>query len=229
MWAAGLTRIAARCAAAEGMTGMVYMRIDRGKFWAWVAVAALAGVLVGGGFMYLLGGPARDQLAALQTQLASASTAASSTVDLQTQLQSAEASVTSLTAQNSQLASDLATAQSAAKKTSSSSSSSSGGSVSFISREVHPDSITTTGTMSLVVKLKGAPSSVKMRVTGIGGLTFDNTWSLTHTSTSGGTQTWSRTVHAPTTVGDYRFHATAFVGSKAFEMPGDSAWLFEVH
>jgi hypothetical protein len=207
---------------------MVYMRIDRGKFWGWVIVAGLVGLLVGAGFTYLLGGSEREQLTLLQGRLAAASATASATVDLQTQLQSAEASVTSLAAQNSHLASDLAAAQAAPKSSSSSSSSSSTGTVSFISRDVQPNSITTTGTMTLVVKLKGHPSSVKMRVVGLSGVSFDQTYSLGHSSTSGTTQTWKATVHAPTKKGDYRFYATAYVGSHSFAMPGVSAWMFEV-
>jgi uncharacterized protein (UPF0333 family) len=207
---------------------MVYMRIDRGKFWGWVIVAGLIGLLVGAGFTYLLGGSEREQLALLQGRLAVASAAASATADLQTQLQSAEASVTSLTSQNSHLASDLAAAQAASKSGSSSSSSSSTGTVSFISRDVQPNSITTSGTMTLVVKLNGHPSSVKMRVVGQSGLSFDQTYSLGHSSTSGTTQTWKATVHAPTKKGDYRFYATAYVGSHSFVMPGVSAWMFEV-
>jgi hypothetical protein len=210
---------------------VVYMRIDKSRYWGLLTVAALAGALVGGGFIYLLGGSAREQLSSLQSQVAAMSATASATAGLQAQLQSAEASVTSLTAQNSQLASDLATAKAASKSGSSSSGSSpsSGGTVSFVSREVQPGSITTTGTMTLVVKLKGSPSSVKMRVVGTNGISFSHSWYLTHTSTSGSTQTWKRTVAAPTTKGDYRFYATAYVGSTSFEMPGVSAWLFSVN
>ena len=40
--------------------------------------------------------------------------------------------------------------------------------------------------------------------------------------------TWTRSVKAPGNKGVYRYYATAYVGTKKTEMPGVSAWTFQV-
>jgi hypothetical protein len=207
---------------------MAYLRIEKNKFWGWVVVSALIGLLVGIALMFALGSSTSAKVATLQKQLTTQSEEASASLsDLQGQLASSEASLATLTAQNSQLASDLATAKAKPKTTTSTTST---GTVTFVSRSVSPSNMTTkTATMKLVVKVKGHPTKVQMRVVArTSGVTFDNTYNLTrvaHTSTS---ETWQRTVNAPKKKGDFRFYAYAFIGSKKWTMPGVSAWLFTV-
>jgi len=202
---------------------MTYMRIDSNKFWGWVVVSLLVGLGIGLTIMFVQGAGRASEINKLRSQLTSQSEEASGTLaDLQARLASAEASITDLTAKNSQLTSDLAAAQSAAKTTSSTTSA---GTLSFSSRSVSPNSVATGANLTLTVKIKGHATRVRMQILGTG---YDKLYYLTKVSTSGGVETWRRTVTAPTKKGTYRYYAGAFIGTKKFTMPGVSAWTFQV-
>ena len=205
---------------------MAYLRIEESKFWGWVVTALLAGLAIGLAVMFVRGANATSQVSAIKQQLARQAQESSAAItEIQGRLSNAQSQVEALTAQNAQLTSDLAAAKSASTK--SSSSSASIGTVTFVSRSVSPESVRTTGTITLTAKVKGHPDKVTMRVAGRT-VTFDETYTLKKSSTSGSTETWKRTVSAPNKKGEYRYYATAYVGTTKTVMPGVSAWTFEV-
>jgi hypothetical protein len=204
---------------------MVYMRIDRNKFWGWVVVSLTLGLIVGLIAMFFIRGSSASKVTQLEQQLAAQSAESSSTIStLQLSLQSAEASVTELTARNSQLTSDLAAANAkvtAAKKSTTTTTTA----ISFVSRSVSPTSVEASHTLTLTVKIDGHADKVRMQI--VGG-TYDQTFYLSRVSTSGGVETWRRSVKAPPKKGTYHYYAGAFVGTTKKTMPGVSAWTFEV-
>lgn len=206
---------------------MTYMRIETTKFWGWVVVSLLVGLGIGLATMFVQSAGRASEINKLKSQLTSQNEEASGTLaDLQARLAGAETSVTDLTAKNSQLTSDLASTQAAlaaAKKVSSSTSST--GTLEITSRAVSPSSMAPGANITLTVKVKGHADKVRMQVVGTG---YDKLYYLTKVSSSGGVETWRRTVTAPTKKGVYRYYAGAFIGTKKFTMPGVSAWTFEV-
>lgn len=203
---------------------MVYMRIDRNKFWGWVVVSLLVGLLVGLGVMFIGRGSSSGEVTALEEKFAAQSKEASDTIAvMQASLASAEASITDLTATNSQLASDLAAAQAAAQKTAVADNT-----LTITSRSVSPTSVEASHTLVLTVKVTGHPDKVRMQILGTGSLSYDEMYYLSKVSTSGDTEVWRRSIKAPAKKGVYRYYAGAFIGSKKVTMPGVSAWTFEV-
>lgn len=203
---------------------MVYMRIDRNKFWGWVVVSLLVGLLVGLGVMFIGRGSSSGEVTALEEKFAARSKEASDTIAaMQASLASAEASITDLTATNSQLASDLAAAQAAAQKTAVADNT-----LTITSRSVSPTSVEASHTLVLTVKVTGHPDKVRMQILGTGSLSYDEMYYLSKVSTSGGTEVWRRSIKAPAKKGVYRYYAGAFIGSKKVTMPGVSAWTFRV-
>jgi hypothetical protein len=208
---------------------MLYMRIPRNKFWGWVIASMLLGLAVGLAIMLWRTASLSSQVAVLQNKVDAASVAASDTAAVQQQLAAAEASVTALTDQNSQLTSDLAAANKAPSKKTSTTSTTATGTISFIARTVSPSTVTTSGTMTLTVRIKGHATKVKMRVVArTSGVSFDQTYSLKKVLTQGNSERWQLKVSAPTKKGEYRYYATAYTATKSFVMPGVSAWLFTV-
>jgi uncharacterized membrane-anchored protein YhcB (DUF1043 family) len=200
---------------------MTYMRIESNKFWGWVVVSLLVGLGIGLAIMFMQGAGRASEINKLKSQLTSRSQDASGTLsDLQARLAGAEASVTELTARNSQLTSDLASTQAAlaaAKKTTSSTSST--GTLVITSRAVSPSRVATGASLTLTVKVKGHADRVRMEIIGTG---YDKLYYLTKVSTSGGVETWSHKVTAPSKKGTYRYYAGAFIGTKRFTMSGVS-------
>jgi hypothetical protein len=203
---------------------MIYMRIERNKFWGWVLTALLIGIVLASVVAYALGGSTRSELAALRAGV-SGSGVATSSADLQAQLQSTEATVSALMAQNSALAAQLTAAQAqlkTGKKTTTTPSASSTGTISFVQSTVTPakgGSITSTGTVLLLVRLYGPATKVTVRVTSASG-SFDQTYNLAKVSVVGTRSRWTATVPAPSGKGSYRARATAFIGSKGYPMSG---------
>ena len=207
---------------------MVYMRIDRNKFWGWVVVSLLVGLLVGLGVMFIVRGSSAATVTTLEKQVATLSAQSKEASDtiaaMQASLASAEASITDLTAKNSQLTSDLATAKAAAKKTTVAA-----GSLTITSRSVSPQSVEASHTLVLTVKVTGHPDKVRMQILGTGSVSsYDQTYYLSKVSTSGNTETWRRSIKAPAKKGVYRYYAGAFIGTKKVTMPGVSALTFQV-
>ena len=209
---------------------MVYMRIDRNKFWGWVVAGLIAGMLVASGAAWLLGGSTRTELASLRSRVNGGSTAASATADLQAQLTSAEASVTELTTQNASLASQLTAAQAqvaALKKGGSSASTTTSATISIRSRTVSPSTVATGGAITLTVHMTGHPDSVTMRVYNAS-RSFDKTYTLSKVATAGNLERWQLTTTAPKNKGTYSYFATATLGSRSVTMPGSSPSHFTV-
>lgn len=200
------------------------------RFWTWVAVVFIVGLLAGAGAVAVYarvssGAQARE----LKHQLAVQSTQSGGQIStLRSQLAARDATIAALSAQNATLK-QQAQKGSSGSANSSSDQSSAGETetLAWVSRSVSPESVAPTGTIRLTVKLKGSPDKVSMRVVGrTNG--FDETYNLKHVSTSGSTLTWRRTVDAPDRKGEYRFYATATIGSTHSTMPGVSAYTFRV-
>lgn len=212
---------------------MAYMRIASGKFWAWVIVSLVVGLLVGLTIMFVRTGSLSDKITVLEHQLATASATTTETLaSVQQQLMSAEASVTALTQQNEQLGADLAAATASGSGSGSGSGTttttpSTATTLTVVSRTISPSTVATSGTITMTVKVKGAPTSVVMRLYNAT-KSFDKTYTLKKVSTSGSTQTWRLKVAAPTTKGTYHYFATAKKGSVSVTMKGASPSVLKV-
>jgi hypothetical protein len=207
---------------------MLYMRIPRNKFWAWVIVAMLCGLVIGLGIMLVQTSSLGSQIAVLKNRVNSASATTSDTAAVQAQLASAEASITALTDQNTQLTADLATANQKIKSLKGSSgSTSSTSTITVTSRSVSPSTVATSGTITMTAKVTGHPASVTMRVYNTS-KSFDKTYSLRRVSTSGSAETWRIAVKAPRTRATYHYYATAIKGSVRKTLAGASPGTFTV-
>jgi flagellar hook assembly protein FlgD len=199
---------------------MAYMRMQESKFWGWVVVSLVVGLGAGliGMYFFTQYSSAKKVEAArteLSGQIADATTKSSA---LETRLASAEASLAALTEANAQLTTELEAAK-ANTRTSSTTTTSSA--LTVVSREIQPDSVTASHTVTMTAKVKGAPDKVTMRVTSTSG-GFDQTYSLKKVSTSGSTETWRASYKAPAKKGEYRYYATATTGNTKVTMPGAS-------
>lgn len=203
------------------------MRISRVAFWGFLALALVVGLAIGGGILVWQRTTLLSDIRKLETRLTAAEASMTSNADqlaqAQTQLASAEASMAGLTAQNTQLTSDLAstTAALAVAK--------SGTILTITERSVSPTSVEASHALILVAKVQGSATKVQMKIIGTGSVaSYSATYNLTKSTTAGGITTWKRSVSAPSKKGVYRYYATGYMGTKAFEMPGVSAWTFEV-
>lgn len=204
---------------------MVYMRIDRNKFWGWVVVSLLVGVLVGSTFMFFARSASSGTVTQLRSQLASEAASATAQIEaLQASASSLEASVSALEAANSQLTSDLAGAQT--PKTTTKKTTTTTSTVDFVSRSVSPTSVSTSGTLTFTVKITGHPDKVRIQVIGQGSASsYDDTFYLSKVSTSsGGTETWRGSIKAPKKKGTYHYFAGAFKNSVKTTMSGTKSF-----
>lgn len=211
------------------------IRLTRAALIGYLALAVLGGLAIGVGLLVWQRVVLQDQVTAAQQRLVESRKGALGTqgqiTGLQIRLKSAETSIAMLTKENSRLASDLVVAQGsqAGGTKSGGSTSSSSGKITFLSRSVSPNTIQAGKPMTLTVKLKGSPDHVRMRVVARDpSISYEKTFALAKVGSSGGTQTWKATVNAPGDLGEYRYYASATVGSKKYEMAGVSAWLFQV-
>jgi hypothetical protein len=200
--------------------------VSRGAFWGFLVLALVIGLGTGLGVVVWQRAALTSDIRALETKLATAEASATATAqqlqDLEARLASSDASMTELAAQNMQLAADLAAAKTALAAAVSS------GTITITERAVSPTSVVASHTLTLSVKVQGKADKVQMRIVGQSGITYSQTFNLTKSSTSGDIVTWKRSVTAPSKKGTYRYYATAYVGTKKFEMPGVSAWTFVV-
>jgi hypothetical protein len=205
---------------------MAMMRISSNKFWSWVVASLVVGLGIGLLIMMLRTGTLTSRITTLEKQVASAGTESSATLALQGQLASAEASLTALADQNAQLAADLAAAQSSSA-TNPPPSQTTTPVIAVTSRKITPSSANASATITLTVKVTGSPSSVTMRIYN-SSKSYDKTFTLHKSSTSGGTQTWKATTKAPGKAGAYHYYATATKGSVHVTMVGASPSLLTV-
>ncbi|MEI7814562.1 MAG: hypothetical protein WCJ13_07210 [Coriobacteriia bacterium] len=198
---------------------MAYMRMQEGKFWGWVIVSLIVGLGVGMATMYFFGQAANaKKIEAARTELSGQVTEANAKVGaLETRLASSEASMAAVRQSNEQLIAELDTAKADVPKPSSATSTT----LTVVSREIQPDSVTASGTITMTAKVKGSPEKVTMRITAKPG-TYDETYALKKVSTSGSTQTWRTTAKAPTKKGTYVYYATAISGDTKVTMEGAS-------
>lgn len=210
----------------QGSHSMEGMRISRGAFWGFLALALVVGLAIGGGILVWQRTTLLSDIRKLETRLSAAEASMTSSADqfaqAQAQLASAEASITALTTQNTQLTSDLAsvTAALAAAKA--------GTVLTITERSATPASVVASKTLTLTAKVQGNATKVQMKIVGTGSVaSYSKTYTLTKSTTTGGVTTWKRAVTAPGKKGVYRYYATGFIGTKAFEMPG-TTWTFEV-
>ena len=200
-----------------------YMRIAKSKFWAWVGCSLAVGFFVGVGVMILVGNAsATKQINVLKLQMTEQSNQSKATVDgLNAKLASSEASLTALNETYTKL---LAQKSAVATQTSTSSTDQA---LAVTARTVSPDTVNASDTITLTAKVTGSPDKVTMRVLAKSG-SYDQTFTLKKTSTSGKTETWKRTVNAPKTKGVYRYYATATKNGNSATMPGASPSTFTV-
>jgi len=199
---------------------MAYMRMQESKFWGWVVVSLIIGLVVGLAAMYFFTQVATARkIEATRTELSSQIADANAKVSaLETRLASSEASMAATSEANVRLTAELETAKTKAEKSSSSTTTST---LTVVSREIQPDSVAASGTITMTAKVKGSPDKVTVRITAASG-SYDQTYALKKVSTSGSTQTWRATAKAPTKKGTYRYYATAISGDTKVTMPGTS-------
>lgn len=195
------------------------MRMQESRFWGWVIASLVIGLGVGLVAMYFFGQFATaNKIDAARTelsgQIADANAKASA---LEVRLASSEASTAALAEANAQLTAELGNAKADAKKSSTATTST----LVVVSRDIQPDSVAASRTITMTAKVKGSPEKVTMRVTAKSG-GFDQTYVLKKVSTSGSTQTWRATAKAPGKKGDYRYYATATAGNTKVTMVGAS-------
>lgn len=200
-----------------------YMRIAKSKFWAWVGCSLAVGFLVGIGVMILVGNTsATKQINVLKLQMTEQSNQSKTTVDgLNAKLASSTASYTALNEKYTKLLAEKSTTATATSASSASQV------LAVTSRTVSPDSVSASGTITLTAKVTGSPDKVTMRILAKSG-SYDQTFTLKKTSTSGKTETWKSTVKAPKTKGVYGYYATATKGGNSATMPGASPSTFTV-
>jgi hypothetical protein len=211
----------------QGGHSMDGMRISRGAFWGFLVLAVVIGLAIGGGVLVWQRTTLLSDIRKLETRLSAAEESMTSTADqlaqAQTQLASSEASIAALSSQNTQLTSDLASVTAAltlAKSTTM---------LTITERSVSPTSVEASHALLLTAKVQGSATKVQMKIIGTGSVaSYSASYSLTKSTTTAGITTWKRSVKAPAKKGVYRYYATGYMGTKTFEMPGVSAWTFEV-
>ena len=198
---------------------MAFMRMQESKFWGWVIMSLIIGLAVGLGGMYLFTqAAAASKVEAARTQLSGQITDANNRATaLEARLASTEASMAALAEANAQLTTQLETAKSDAQATPSSTTD---GTLAVKMREIQPDSVNASDTITMTAKVTGSPDKVTMKVRSKSG-SFDETFALKKVSTSGSTQTWRATGRAPAK-GTYTYYATALKGDQTATMQGAS-------
>jgi flagellar hook assembly protein FlgD len=198
---------------------MAYMRMQESKFWGWVITSLIVGLGVGLVGMYFFSQYATAaKVEAARTELSSQiADANTKSAALEARLASSEASLAALAEANAQMTADLASAAEDTQKSSTTTTAT----LVVVSREIQPDSVNASGSITMSAKVKGEPAKVTMRVTAKSG-GFDETYSLKKVSTSGSTQTWRATFKSPTKKGEYRYYATAISGDTKVTMVGAS-------
>jgi hypothetical protein len=97
----------------------------------------------------------------------------------------------------------------------------------IVSRTITPGTVDASHTITMTAKVKGSPSKVTMRVYNAS-KSYDKTFTLHKASTSGDTQTWHASIHAPATPGTYKYYSTATKGSVKVTMPGHAPSTLKV-
>jgi hypothetical protein len=202
------------------------MRSSRGGgFWGFLVLAFVIGAAIGVGLLVWQRTTLLADIRSLERRLEASEASATAAIDEATQMEarlaSTEASVAELTAQNTALTTELGTAKQALAAAQSSA-------VTITERTVSPASVEASHALTLTAKVQGTADKVQMKLVGTGSVTYSKVYNLTKGATDGGITTWSRKVTAPGKLGVYRYYATAYVGTKKTEMPGVSAWTFEV-
>jgi cytoskeletal protein RodZ len=203
------------------------MRTSRGGgFWGFLVLAFVIGAAIGVGLLVWQRTTLLADIRSLERRLEASEASATAAVDqvtgLEARLASTEASVAELTAKNTALTTELDTTKKALAAAQSSV-------VTVTERTVSPTSVEASHSLTLTAKVQGTADKVQMKLVGTGGVSsYSKVYNLTKGATTSGITTWSRKVTAPGKKGTYRYYATAFVGSKKTEMPGVSAWTFEV-
>lgn len=203
-----------------------YLRIPKNKFWGWVFTSLAVGLVLGVSVTYAAGrSSSAKQIEDLKAQLSSqTSTAASQTASVQSKLDSADASLTALSQQYEALKAEKESANQAASGDSTSSST---GKLEVLSRKISPSTVATGDDITLTAEVQGKPDKVTVRIfRSANG--FDETYTLKKVSSNAKSQTWRKTISAPTKKGTYTYFATAYLNGKSATMPGASPSTFKV-
>jgi hypothetical protein len=206
-------------------------RPSKRALWTFAAIGLAVGLAIGIGLLVWQRVALLADKRVIQGQLTSVEESAAASADqvatLEARLVSTEATLAALSADNSRLSANLATVQ-AALDAASAKLAEAAKTLEITERTVSPSPVVKGASFVLQVKVKGTADKVQMKLVGTSPLTYSKVYNLTKVSTTSGVQTWKRTVTAPPDVGVYRYYATAYIGTKSFEMPGVSAWSFEV-
>lgn len=197
-----------------------YLRIPKNKFWGWVIVSFAVGIALGAGLMALRQGALTRQITTLKTQVATASQDASASAEsLQKQLAESQVALADMTQKYNDLAAQSNQSNTTPGTSTSTDQASTTDTITVISRTISPSTVATGGAIAMVAKVKGPADKVTMRITGPNG--YDQTFALTKVA-SGATETWKKTTSAPKKAGDYRYFATAYLGTTKVTMVGAS-------
>jgi hypothetical protein len=199
---------------------MAYMRMQESRFWGWVVTSVIIGLLLGlAGMYFFTQYTTAKKVEAARSELTGQVTDANAKASaLEARLASSEASRAALAEANSQLTAELETAKADSQKSASTTTTAT---LVVVSREIQPDSVNSSATITMTARVKGAPDKVTMRVTAKSG-GFDQSYSLKKVSTSGSTETWRSSYKAPAKKGEYRYYATAISGDTKVTMVGAS-------
>jgi hypothetical protein len=216
---------------ARGTRSAAPAHASRNGAWVYAGVGLGVGLLIAVGLFVWQRVVLVSEKTALERRLAASETsgtlAGEQLASLQERVAGAEASMAVLAADNLKLSADL-TSATAALDAANTKLMEAAKTLTVTERTVSPTSVEKGKPLVLEVKVKGKADKVQMKLVGTSPLSFSQTYTLSKVATGSSVETWRKTITAPTGVGVYRYYATAFIGSKSFEMPGVSAWSFEV-
>jgi hypothetical protein len=207
------------------------VRLGRGAFIGYLVLSLALGLVIGVGLLIWQRTVLLRDIASLEKRLsdqkAAAGDAESRATAAESELASATLLVSQLTSRTAELSRllDEATSALAAERAKSATT----GVLTLNERSISPNPVKAGKPMTLTVKLTGKATKVRMRVVfRTNAATYDKYFYLHKASTSGTTETWHASATAPSTLGEYKFYATGYVGTKKYEMAGVSAWSLQV-
>lgn len=202
-----------------------------GTVWAFVALAFVGGVVLGAVLPLWQRAALQNDVKVLEKRLAdkqSTDDEAQGTIeDLEEKIASLETSTEDLAALNSQLTSEVASlratqqaqtpaapaAPAAPGTTAQQKGTTSAGAPVIVERSVAPSNVSAGGSVTLVVKTRGADKAY-MRIDGPSGNSYDITYGLKKVGTEGDLTVWSSVWSASHGTGQFRCIASASRGSR---------------
>jgi hypothetical protein len=197
-------------------------RLLYGALWGFVALAFLAGLIIGAALPLWQRAAMEADMRVLQKRLAaresSATTDPVAAGQLEQRLASAETSIQDLIARNTSLTSELAAAQAKAGPAPVTPAPSqpattvpeepASPSGTIVDKSASPNPVSPAGALALSVKTQGDADKVYMRIASSSkSIVYDYTFTITKGAASGGVTSWQRSIKAPPKAGTYRCYA----------------------